>query len=165
MATAFRKTRKIDRVGTIEIVECWARYCTRGNGSGLGWPRKTLLGKWRDGLPSNLCPICIGREKPHQDCPVCGGDGRVKLEAMDNKANPAFITGNGPRSYHDDDPRSQRVDWIVCTMLTDDERTIIRAEFLENGNRNMKISRLRIRHSTFNELLDSALDRIAEELS
>lgn len=139
----------------------WARYCHRKENA-IGYPRQVLLGKWRDGLPSTRCPICILYEKPKQNCPVCGGDGRVKLETHDNKAIPSMIRGNGRNLTWDDDPVAQKIDWIVCTKLDEDQRVIVVYEFIRSGNRNQKISRLRIRHSTYNEILDSALISVAQ---
>lgn len=152
------------KIHIVEALEQWARYRQGRIDGGLGWPKKTILGKLRDGLPTNLCPICIGKEKPVHNCPVCGGDGRVRLDVQDNKANPAFIRGNGPRYSYDDDPQSQRVDWLVCTVLTEDERVVVIHEYCRTGNRNSKIARLHITHSFFNELLDSALFKIQEKL-
>lgn len=154
----------INRIEIVEIMETWARYRHGRENGGTGWPKKTILGKLRDGLPTNLCPVCIGREKPHQNCPVCGGDGRVKLEAKDNKANPAFISGNGPRIRYDDDPRSQRVDWLICTVLTEDQRSVVIAEFTWNGNKYSKIRRLHCKLSTYDENLENALKTIKSML-
>ena len=164
MATAFTRNRKKDQAEIQEIMEVWARYRIGRADGGIGWPKKVMLGKWRDGLPSNLCPICIGREKPHQDCPVCGGDGRVKLEAMDSKANPAFITGNGQRTYFDDDPRSQRVDWLVCTGLTEDQRAVVMLTYTQNGTAERKASKIGISIDQYVSILEVAHGIISEGL-
>ena len=157
--------KKLNRkIEITEVLEQWARYRQGRIDGGIGWPKKVPLGKLREGLPTNRCPICIGREKPHHNCPVCGGDGRIKLEVMDDKANPAFIRGNGPVYSYDDDPQSQRVDWLVCTVLEEDERVIIIKEFCDMGNRNTKISRLHITHSYYNDVLDSAMQKIEKNI-
>lgn len=152
------------KIHIVEALEQWARYRQGRIDGGIGWPKKAILGKLRDGLPTNLCPVCIGREKPIHNCPVCGGDGRIKLEVRDDKANPAFIRGNGNRQSYDDDPQSQRVDWLICTVLDEDERVILIKEFCDTGNRNTKISRLHITHSYYNEVLDSAMEKIEKNI-
>ena len=56
------------------------------------------------------------------------------------------------------------MDWLVCTAIEEDERVVVMAEFTQNGNRNRKIAKIRITHSVFNDLLDSALGKIAKNL-
>jgi hypothetical protein len=155
---------KKDRAEIQEVLEAWARYSQGKADGGIGWPVKTMLGKWRDGLPTNICPICNGREKPRHNCPVCGGDGRVKLEAKDNKANPAFITGNGPRTHYDDDPRSQRVDWLICTALTEYQRTVVISTYKVNGTQTQKARKMGISQQYFSQLLGEAHETILERL-
>ena len=145
-------------------METWARYRIGRVDGCLGWPKKVLLGKWRDGLPTNLCPVCIGREKPHHNCPVCGGDGRVKLEARDNKANPAFINGNGQRFHYDDDPVSQRIDWLICVQLTEYQREVVIATFTRNGTQEQKARKMGISQGYFSALLGDGLEQIKRGL-
>lgn len=161
------RTRKAANTEIQDIMETWARYRIGRAGGGIGWPNKVMLGKWRDGLPSNLCPICIGREKPHHNCPVCGGDGRVKLEAQDNKANPAFITGNGMAVNYDDDPISQKVDWLVCTALTQDQKEVVMLTYTTNGTQAQKARRMTapVSQQYFSVLLGEAHDLIMFRLS
>lgn len=157
--------KKLNRkIEITEALEQWARYRQGRVDGGLGWQKRTILGKLRDGLPTNLCPICIGREKPHHNCPVCGGDGRVKLEVMDDKANPAFIRGNGPVYSYDDDPQSQRVDWLVCTELTEDQRVVIILAFCTNGTQSLKARKIGISQQHFSQIQGEAMAVIESRL-
>lgn len=176
METAMaQKIRATSREAIVEILECWARYRQGRVDGGTGWPKQVLLGKLRDGMPGTNCPKCAGSgkvkiESPgissmRVDCPICDGAGKVKLDPTGSKVNPALISGNGPRSFYDDDPVSQRVDWLVCTALEEDQRVVLMAEFCRFGNRNQKIARLHITHSMYNGLLDAAMDIIQEELN
>jgi hypothetical protein len=164
MSSAPKTTIKRARAEIQEIMEVWARYSQGRIDGGIGYPKKVPLGKLQDGIPTNKCPICIGREKPYQNCPVCGGDGRVKLEANDSKANPAFITGNGPRIHYDDDPRSQRVDWLICTALTEDQRIVVISTYRSNGTQDHKARKMGISREYFSRLLGKAHDIILSRL-
>jgi len=155
-------------------MDAWARFRLGRIDGGLGYPRQVLLGKIMDGMPGTNCPKCRGTgkvtieapgiAKMRADCPICEGAGKVRLDHTPSKANPAFITGNGPKTGYNDDPISQRVDWLVCTAITEDERAVVMAEFTWNGNRDRKITKLHIRHSTFHSLLDSAISKIEDGL-
>lgn len=157
--------KKLNRkIEITEVLEQWARYRQGRIDGGTGWPKKTILGKLRDGLPTNLCPICIGKEKPAHNCPVCGGDGRVKLDVKDSKANPAFIRGNGSRQSYDDDPQSQRVDWLVCTELTENQREVLISAFCRSGTQTTKARELRISQQHFSLLQGEAMAIIESQL-
>jgi hypothetical protein len=165
--------RPRSRIDIIEIMERWARY-RHGREGGTGWPKQVMLGKLMDGMPGTGCPRCSGRGKVtidapgiarmRVDCPVCDGAGRVRLDPSAVKVNPALIPQTGSRGQYNDDPLSQKVDWLICTVIEEDERIVVMAEFTENGNRNRKIARIRITHAKFNDLLESALEKIAENL-
>lgn len=152
------------KIHIVEALEQWARYRQGRIDGGTGWPKKTILGKLRDGLPTNLCPICIGKEKPVHNCPVCGGDGRVKLDVRDSKANPAFIRGNGNRQSYDDDPQSQRVDWLVCTELTEDQREVLISAYCRNGTFQLKARRLGLSPIEFSSKLSESHEIIGRLL-
>lgn len=158
---AQNKHRKIE---IQEVLDQWARYRQGKIDGGTGWPKKTILGKLRDGLPTNLCPICIGKEKPAHNCPVCGGDGRVKLDVRDNKANPAFIRGNGPVYSHDDDPQSQKVDWIICTELSQDQREVVILTYTHSDTQLQKARKLGVSQQHFSKELADAHILIQEAL-
>lgn len=167
------------RIDIIEILHVWARYRTDPHYNS-GWPRQVTLGKLLDGLPGTDCPRCkdavtgasvgfihidaegIARRKV--TCPVCEGDRKVKLDYSPNKANPAMLHGNGSRYGWNDDPVSQKVDYLICTVLEEDQRLIVLYEFTRNGSQTDKIRRLRITHSTYNRLLDEAVEAIANNL-
>ena len=163
-----------NRIDIIEIMERWARYRHGREDGGTGWPKQVMLGKLLDGMPGTGCPRCAGHGKitidapgiarMRVDCPLCDGDGRVKLDPSSVKVNPALIPQTGIRGQYNDDPLSQKVDWLVCTAIEEDERVVVMAEFTQNGNRNRKIAKIRITHSVFNDLLDSALGKIAKNL-
>lgn len=153
--------KKLNRkIEITEALEQWARYRQGRIDGGIGWPKKTILGKLRDGLPTNLCPICIGKEKPVHNCPVCGGDGRVKLDVRDSKANPAFIRGNGNRQSYDDDPQSQRVDWLVCTELTEYQRDVVISAFCSNGTQLLKARKMGVSPGYYSALLGESMQII-----
>lgn len=161
MPATQNKHRKIERA---EVFEQWAKYRQGRIDGALGWPKKTILGKLRDDMPTNLCPVCIGREKPIQNCPVCGGDGRIKLEARNDKASPAFIRGNGNRQSYDDDPQSQRVDWLVCTELTEDQREVLISAFCRNGTQTQKAREIGISQQKFSMIQDEAMAIVESRL-
>lgn len=157
--------KKLNRkIEITEVLEQWARFRLGRIDGAIGWPKKVPLGKLREGLPTNLCPVCIGREKPIHNCPVCGGDGRVKLEVMDDKANPAFIRGNGPVYSYDDDPQSQRVDWLVCNELTEYQREVIISAFCRNGTQTQKARKIGISQQEFSILQGEAMTIIESHL-
>lgn len=165
--------KTITRERVIEMLESWARYAQGRIDGGIGWPKKVMLGKLLDGMPGTNCPRCSGKGRItikhpiageiRSQCPICDGEGRVKLDPT-GKVNPALIHGSGPRQHYDDDPQSQRIDWLICTELTEDQRSVVIAEFRANGNRNMKIAKLRIRHSTYNELLDESINVFLDKI-
>lgn len=167
------------RIDIIEILHTWARYRLDPHYNS-GWPRQVLLGKLLDGMPGTDCPRCKdaltgasvgfihidaeGIAKQKVTCPVCSGARRIKFDHSPNKANPMLIHGNGSRYGWNDDPVSQKVDWIICNFLSDSQKDVVKEEFTKDGNRNDKISRLKMTHSLYNSLLDEVFERIAENL-
>ena len=174
-----RNARKT-RIDIIEIFHTWARYRDDKTHNNGGWPRQVTLGKLLDGMPGTDCPRCKdaltgasvgyihiqaeGIAPQKVPCPICDGARKVKMDASPNKANPVLISGNGNRYGWNDDPVSQKVDLIVCTILTEDQRVVVIQEFTKNGTQNDKIRRLRITHSRYNGLLDEAVQTVAENL-
>ena len=131
-------------------------------------------------MPGTDCPRCKdavtgasvgyiylqveGIAKQKVTCPVCVGARRVKMDFSPSKANPMLIHGNGSRYGWNDDPVSQKVDLIICTIITDDQKAVVIQEFTKNGTQNDKIRRLRMTHSTYNELLDEAVETVANNI-
>lgn len=162
------------RHGPIEdVCDRWARWRhSRGSG-GLGFPSRTILGKLLDGMPGIKCPACLGAKRlecgvighvvQYITCPQCSGQGEVKHDGDIHKVNPYFIRSTAGY-VEKEDPVSERVDWLYCTDLTELERNIIWSEYALNGNRNQKISRLRVTHQYYNDELDKAHRKLAEGL-
>lgn len=152
------------KIEIIDVLEQWAKYCSHRDDGGLGWPKKTILGKARDALPTNLCPVCIGKAKPVHNCPVCGGDGRVKLDVRDNRAIPAFIRGNGYRATYDDDPQSQRVDLIICTELSEIQKSVVILVYCRYGTYAQKAGKVKKSDTEFSKILSEAHEIIERHL-
>ena len=167
------------RIDIIEIFHTWARYRLDPSYN-TGWPRQVTLGKLLDGMPGTDCPRCKdaltgasvgfihiaaeGIAKLKVQCPVCAGQRTVKVDSSPAKANPVLIRGSGSRYGWNDDPVSQKVDKIICTMLTDDQKEVVIEEFTKPGTQNDKIRRLKMTHSTYNGLLDEVVETVAENL-
>jgi hypothetical protein len=173
-----RNNEKVDptirtRYGSIEeVCERWARWRHYRMGGGLGYPSRTILGKLLDGMPGKKCPTCrgskrfkcgiIGHVVQYITCPQCSGQGEVKHDADIKKVNPYFIR---PTNYEEKpDPVSERMDWLYCTELAELERNIIWAEYVLNGNRNVKIGRLKVTHAYYNATLTQAHQKLADGL-
>lgn len=154
-------------------MEVWARYRMGRADSGNGWPKKVILGKMQDGMPGTGCPTCGGKgsvsgalygvARAKVSCLTCNGDGKVKLDGG-NKVNPAFIMPTGSRKFMDDDPRSQKVDWLVCTVLTEYQRVVVMATYTQNGTQDQKSSKMGISQGFFSKLLGEAHDLIMSRL-
>lgn len=170
---------KRNKVDLIEILHTWARYRLDPHYNS-GWPRQVTLGKLLDGMPGTDCPRCKdaltgasvgfihidaeGLAKQKVTCPVCDGARKIKLDYCPSKANPMLISGNGNRYGWNDDPVSQKVDFIICAVMSDNQRLVIIQEFTHNGTQNDKIRRLRMTHSIYNETLEEALSVVEENL-
>jgi len=174
MTCAIRKTQVMTRYGAIEdVMDRWARWAEYRISGELGYPRKTILGKLLDGMPGSKCPCCLGSKRievgkigsvvQYATCPQCSGLGEVKTAGDANKVNPYFIRPTGGFTERED-PVSQRIDWLVCTFIEEKERSVVMAEYRQNGNRNMKIRKLRITHLSYNNILASAHDKLADGL-
>jgi len=122
------------------------------------------------------CPKCAGSGKVtidapgiarmRTDCPICDGAGKVKLDPGGMKVNPATILPTGGRGHFDDDPLSQRVDWIVCAVLTEDQHDVIMLTYTINGSQSQKARRMNppISQQFFSVLLGEAHAVIMREL-
>ena len=167
------------RIDIIELLHTWARYRLDPHYN-TGWPRQVTLGKLLDGMPGTDCPRCKdaltgasvgfihidaeGIAKQKVQCPVCNGARRVKIDYSPSKANPMLIHGSGSRYGWNDDPVSQKIDLIICTIMTDDQKVVVIQEFTKNGTMRDKIQRLRMTYSQYNGLLDEAVETVAENL-
>jgi len=106
------------------------------------------------------CGECKGRgEVNGSTCVPCRGKGKI-THIHHYRVNPAGIKATKPPGASDD-PTSLRIDWLVCTALTEDERAVVMHEYCLSRTRQMALKRLRIRHQTFITLLDCAKDKIA----
>lgn len=167
------------RIDIIELFHTWARYRLDPSYN-TGWPRQVTLGKLLDGMPGTDCPRCMdavtgvsvgfihveaeGIARQKVTCPVCDGARRVKMDYSPAKANPMLIHGNGSRYGWNDDPVSQKVDLIICTKMTDDQKLVVIVEFTKNGAPSDKIRRLKMTYSTYNNLLDEAVETVANNI-
>lgn len=159
-------------IDPVPYCERWARWRIV-RWTGIGWPTITVLGKVLDGLPSTKCTTCQGRGyltnadhaavRGRLSCKTCNGEGKIKTDSSIDKVNPAFIASTR-HSGASDDPVSQHVDWVVCAMLSEDQRAVVMHEFVYSRNRNKALRHLRITHQYFNELLDGGLGLIGDEL-
>ena len=179
MGTMAHRRPAKTRIDIIEIFHTWARY--RDDPSyNTGWPRQVTLGKLLDGMPGTDCPRCkdaltgfsvgfihiaaAGLAKLKIQCPVCAGARSVKLDTSQSKANPVLIRGNGSRYGWNDDPISQKVDLIICTLLSLNQKDVVIQEFTKGGTQADKIRKLGLTQSKYRSLLDEVVDIVAREL-
>lgn len=155
------------RINIREILEQWARWRRYRASGDLGYPRKTILGKILDGLPSTTCTLChgakrvagnrVGADARWVTCPQCSGEGKIKADPDGVKVNPAFIRSTASPAGYDDDPQSQHVDWLVCVKLTEYQRSVLLIEYTHNGTQEMKATREGISHSYYSRTLRDAI--------
>ena len=164
------------RADITELLETWARYRIGRIDGGTGMPSAVLLGRLLDGMPGTDCGRCkdavtgasvgyiyvnapgIARQKVV--CPVCDGRRRVKLDPDPRKTNPACIRGSGHHQGIPDDPVSQRIDWLICTALTQDQREVVMAQYTKPGTQEHKASRMGISQGYLSRLLGEAYNII-----
>lgn len=161
-----------------DLMEGWARWRIGKRSEGLGWPRKTLTGKLLDGMPSTKCTICNGKgyvtEKDIQsiqgrlDCPMCGGEGKIKADPRGVKVNPAFIRSTVPYFASYDNPVFVRIDRIVSDFGREDEKRslffVIWYEYVRYGTQQTKADRMQLSERRYVQLLDAALAEIETRL-
>jgi hypothetical protein len=133
----------------------WSRWRQARITNGLKFPAKTILGKMMDGMPGTICPLCRGHD---DECAVCEGSGRVKLDPGGAKVNPAFI---GSTYRQPDDPQSQTIDRLVCELRAGKKTQkyffVIWEEYCaRNGTQEIKASRIHISHEYYRTLLKEA---------
>lgn len=85
----------------------------------------------RDKRVVKRCNACDGTgEVDHKWCHKCRGLGQ--LVEVEKKANPAFIPSTRPKDF-DEDTMSQRIDFLICTELTEFQRSILLWEYTRPG--------------------------------
>ena len=145
-----------------ELMEQWAQWRIRGFDIGIGWPRRTTLGRAMDGIPSTQCTLCHGRKQipghlvgalvPFMPCPRCKAEGKVKMDPSKIKANPAFIRSTSP-GYEVDDPVSELIDRIVARDLKPKQKKVIITEYSFSGRQRDKAEHTCYSYSHYKKLL------------
>jgi len=139
------------------------------------------------------CPLCSGNGKIDADPHVCGGltkpcthcerdstgkptgetNGRTcsscrgtgRVTNHDNAAvNPAFLRATKTGAYIEDDQISQRIDWLICTAITEDERVVVMHEYRWSRTRLQALARLKVGDKYFRKTLADALRTIEQNL-
>ena len=165
----------------VEAIENWARWRIYRAGNELGWPKRDSIGRAMSGMPSTKCIVCNGKGRivEHDaygrdiriECKICAGQGKLAMDPDPHKANPAFIHATRGRNSYDDDPVSQKIDFIVCTELTEPEQAILTMEYTRVGNQNQKLHRLKkedeisLTHSLYNQMLIEAENKVLDHLT
>lgn len=134
----------------------WSRWRRAGKiSAGLDFPSKTILGKMMDGMPGTICPVCRGHD---EECQVCEGSGRVKLDPGGSKVNPAFISSTYRQPA---DPQSEAIDRLVCELRAGKKTRkyffVIWEEYCSRiGTQEIKASRINLSHYYYRTLLKEA---------
>ena len=87
-------------------------------------------------------------------------DGRTPGSAV----NPAFLRSTKMGGYVENDPISQRIDFLICTAITEDERVVIMHEYRWSRTRQQALARLHVSSQYFTETLADALRSIEQNL-
>jgi RecJ-like exonuclease len=96
-------------------------------------------------------------------CSSCRGTGRITNH--DNAAvNPAFLRSTKQGAYIEDDQISQRIDWLICTAITEDERIVVMHEYRWSRTRLQALARLKVGDKYFRKTLADALRTIEQNL-
>jgi len=151
-----------------DLLDLWARWRnSQGSLQNIFWHRQTLLGRILGGIKSSICTRCHGvgrvavpgyRDRPV--CPICGGDGRVKLDD-EGKINPAMIPATA-RGH--DDPVMFKLEHVFDRGLTKLERLVVEQEYFKGGTRMGKASRLGISVPAYSKRLSRAHERFQAAL-
>lgn len=165
------KTIRIYESNVRELLEKWAWWRRAGRlGAEVAWPKKTLTGKFLDGMPGVNCPTCCGQgripvaqfriTRAMIACPTCEGEGRIKLDKTDpDKINPAFVRTT--RRYNEDEVLVV-VDRLVCSLRQNSKTAkyyfVLWAEYVSHKyeRQDEKADRLGLSHSYFRKLLHDA---------
>lgn len=109
-------------------------------------------------------------EKDGKTCVHCRGSGNMPTPANhegrtpSSAANPAYIKATKQGGYIEDDPTSQRIDWLICTAITEDERVVVMHEYRWSRTRLQALARLKVGDRYFRETLTDALTKIEAKL-
>ncbi len=172
-----------------DLIEKWARWRIYRASNELGWPKRDSIGRALSGMPSTRCIICNGKGRVVEhdangrdiriECNTCAGQGKLAMDPDPNKANPAYIHSTRSRDSYDDDPTSQRIDYIVCMEPTELERAVLILGFGGNGTQYDQARKVRytverkrgkdkkkrgISQQHFSRTLDAAIDKIEQFL-
>lgn len=156
-----------------DLMEQWAAWRVRGFDTGIGWPRRTTLGRAMDGMPSTQCTLCHGRKQvagwrvgaliPFVCCPQCRGEGKIKTDPSKHKANPAFIRSTSA-GYEIDDPVSELIDLVVSRHLKPKESKVVIIEYSWIGRQRDKAIKAGYSYSHYKKLLDDGQGIVEEAL-
>ncbi len=157
-----------------ELIEKWIRWRVYRAGNELGWPKRDSIGRALSGMPSTKCIVCDGKGRivEHDadgrviriECRICAGQGKLAMDPDPNKANPAYIHSTRGRDSYDDDPTSQKIDYIVCTELSDNERAVLFMEYAGSGTQQIKAKKRGISQGYFSKILAEAIGKIEDNL-
>ncbi len=154
-----------------ELMGNWARWRRSGRlGAEVGWPRKTLTGKFMEGMPGTNCPTCGGKGRfPAARlritsvtliCSTCKGEGTIALDKTDpEKINPAFIRS----TFRGRDDRTLVVlDRLICEIRrspkTEKHYYVLWSEYVTHKYeiQQWKANKMGITHGYFRKLLHEA---------
>ncbi len=105
--------------------------------------------------------------KIHIECKICDSQGTIKMDPDHLKANPAFIYSTRGRDSYDNDPISLEIDYIVCTVLTETQNSVLMLAYAGNGTQEMKAKRVKpekVSQSYFSRILTETEQKIEENL-
>lgn len=163
----------------VPLCQRWAEWRLTRNSDGLGWPRRTVLGRVLDGMPSTKCIACqgSGRVAGHRigavvafvHCALCEGAGRVKADNDPACCNPAFIRSTAPFASDREEVISERVDALVAGLGGADETRslyfVLFFEYTRSGTQRMKAQKLGISDRWYRDLLGRAHDHVRRGLT
>lgn len=147
----------------------WAWWRRSGRlGAEVDWPKKTITGKFLDGMPGVNCPTCSGKGKVPSArlridrimlvCPTCKGIGTIALDKRDpKKINPASVRST--RWSVQEDEVMLLLDRLVCSLRqnrkTEKHYFVLWSEYVSHKHETQewKAAKLGISHGYFRKLL------------
>ncbi len=157
--------------GVRPVLEQWAWWRRSGRlGAEVSWPRKTITGKFLDGMPGTNCPTCHGKGQIPMArfriksvmlvCPTCKGEGKIQFDKTDpEKANPACIRSTY-RGH--EDPTMIVVDRLVCELRqnpkTQKHHHVLWMEYVSHKHQTQewKAVKMGLKHGYYRKLLHEA---------
>lgn len=145
----------------------WAKW--RRHRTGLGYPRRTLLGRCIDDMPKTTCNLCRGDGllpgSATTTCPRCNGKGRISGESSPSKINPALIHST---RYDTGNAKMEKLDKIMSSLRRNDHTIkywlVVYFEYCRSGTQEMKAARLGKSQQYFSKTLREAYDLITDSL-